>query len=197
MKQKVILGVMLVITLTGCSNTIPTNEVVSEEITIPVVSAYNYIQPQLPEVVEVVEEIVETEVVEEVVEPTIELTPEPETETVTELTTTNTQTYRVTAYCACEKCCGKWALNRPVDENGNEIVKGAAGVELVNGYTCASPLPFGTKVELDGYGVVEVQDRTANWIVEKYGENVIDIYINDHNKAWDFGEKYWEGVIVE
>jgi 3D (Asp-Asp-Asp) domain-containing protein len=105
-------------------------------------------------------------------------------------------TYRVTAYCACEKCCGKWALNRPVDENGNPIVRGAGGVELVNGYTVASPLPFGTKIELEGYGIVEVQDRTAKWIVEKYGENIIDIYIDDHDKAWNFGVKYLEGEVV-
>lgn len=108
-----------------------------------------------------------------------------------------TITYRVTAYCACVKCCGKWAIGRPIDENGNEIVKGAAGVRLVNGYHAASPLPFGTKVDLAGYGVVEVQDRTAKWIVDKYGENIIDIYINDHEKAWNFGVKYWEGVVIE
>ena len=29
--------------------------------------------------------------------------------------------FRLTAYCACEKCCGKWALNRPVDENGETV----------------------------------------------------------------------------
>lgn len=104
--------------------------------------------------------------------------------------------YRVTAYCACERCCGEWALNRPKDDNGNPIVVGAGGVILLNGYSCASTLPFGTKVELDGYGIVEVQDRTANWIVDKYGENVLDIYIADHAEAWVFGEKYLEGVIV-
>ena len=33
--------------------------------------------------------------------------------------------YRITAYCACEKCCGEWAKNRP-----GGIVVGAAGIEL-------------------------------------------------------------------
>lgn len=180
MKRKTLIGMMVVVTLTGCSNAVPENEVVTEEITVPVVSVYDYVKST-------------EKVVEEIIEPTIELTPEPEIEPVVELTTT--ETYRVTAYCACEKCCGKWALNRPVDENGNEIVRGAGGVELVNGYTVASPLPFGTKINLDGYGIVEVQDRTAKWIVEKHGENVIDIYFNDHDAAWDFGVKYWEGTI--
>lgn len=105
-------------------------------------------------------------------------------------------TYRVTAYCSCAKCCGKWALNRPVDENGEEIIRGASGERLIPSVSAASPLPFGTKIKLDGFGTVEVVDRTAQWIVEKHGENVVDIYFNDHQVAWDFGTKYLEGVIV-
>ena len=180
MKKLIILGTLLSVTLTGCSNTDNVGvELANEEpITAPVVSIY-----EVAEYIEPVEPLVVEEAVEEAVEETVVI-PEP-----------TTTTYRVTAYCACAKCCGKWALNRPIDEFGNEIVKGAAGVELVDGYTVASPLPFGTKVDLEGYGVVEVQDRTAKWIVEEYGENVIDIYINDHDKAWDFGVKYWEGTI--
>lgn len=104
-------------------------------------------------------------------------------------------TFRVTAYCACEKCCGVWASKRPLDENGNPIVYGASGVELVNGVSCASPLPFGTQIELDGYGVVEVQDRTADWVVNKFGENLIDIYMNNHEAARNFGLQYIEGVV--
>lgn len=93
--------------------------------------------------------------------------------------------YRITAYCACEKCCGKWALNRP-----NGIVYGAAGVELTAGVSCASPLPFGTVVEIEGLGEYIVQDRTAQWVVDKYGENLIDIYFDDHEAALEFGLQY-------
>ena len=64
--------------------------------------------------------------------------------------------YRITAYCACEKCCGEWAKNRP-----NGIVKGAAGIALTPGYSAASPLPFGTELYIEGYGDVVIQDRTA------------------------------------
>lgn len=105
-------------------------------------------------------------------------------------------TFRVTAYCACEKCCGKWALNRPLDENGEPIVYGASGEELVAGYSVASPLEFGTKIELDELGVVEVQDRTAQWVVDEFGIFIIDIYMTDHDEAWNFGEKYLEGFII-
>lgn len=93
--------------------------------------------------------------------------------------------FRITAYCSCEKCCGEWAKNRP-----NGIVYGAAGVELVAGVSCASPLPFGTVVEIEGLGEYVVQDRTAAWVVEKYGEQQIDIYFDNHEAACEFGLKY-------
>ena len=41
--------------------------------------------------------------------------------------------FKLTAYCSCEKCCGKWALNRPKDENGKDIVYGSTGNILVAG----------------------------------------------------------------
>lgn len=131
------------------------------------------------------------EVVEIEIEPTVEIEevvaePEPEPEKVL---------YRVTAYCPCEECCGEWAKKRPLDENGEPIVVGSWGVELVNGYSVASPMAFGTQVELDGLGTVEVQDRTAKWVVDRFGENIIDIYMTDHKTAGEFGVQYIEGVI--
>ena len=103
--------------------------------------------------------------------------------------------YRVTAYCPCEMCCGEWAKNRPLDENGEPIVVGSWGVELVDGYSAASPMAFGTQVELDGIGTVEIQDRTAQWVVDRFGENIIDLYMTDHKTASEFGVQYIEGVI--
>lgn len=93
-------------------------------------------------------------------------------------------TYRITAYCSCEKCCGEWAKNRP-----NGIVYGAAGVELKAGVSCASPLPLGTVVEVEGLGEYIVQDRPAQWVIDKYGENQIDIYFDNHEAASAFGLK--------
>lgn len=144
---------------------------------------------QQPQVI-IVEEIVEQ--VE--LEPIVEVEPEPTTEP-SETVEPTTVTYRVTAYCPCEKCCGKWGKNRPLDENGEPIVIGAWGVRLVDRYSVASPMAFGTTVELAGIGVVEVQDRTAKWIVDKYGENIIDLYMTDHEEARRFGVQYIEGVI--
>lgn len=92
--------------------------------------------------------------------------------------------FRITAYCSCEKCCGEWAKNRP-----NGIVYGAAGVELKAGVSCASPLPLGTVVEVEGLGEYIVQDRPAKWVIDKYGENQIDIYFDNHEAASAFGLK--------
>ena len=103
--------------------------------------------------------------------------------------------YRVTAYCPCEICCGEWAKKRPLDEYGNPIVVGAWGRELVDGYSVASPIAFGTTIELEDIGLVEVQDRTAKWIVEEYGEYILDLYMTDHNAAKEFGVKYIRGVV--
>lgn len=105
--------------------------------------------------------------------------PEPEPELIE---------YTITAYCSCRECCGKHADNRPTDEYGNEIVKWAGGVELIQGVHCASPLPFGTVVEIAGIGTYEVQDRTAKWIVEKYDSKIIDLYFEDHQAASAFGK---------
>lgn len=92
---------------------------------------------------------------------------------------------KVMAYCACEICCGKWAKNRP-----DGIVYGASGEELVAGVSCASPLPFGTVLEIDGVGTYIVQDRPPAWVVDKYGDNLVDIYLDDHQAALEFGIQY-------
>ena len=100
--------------------------------------------------------------------------------------------YRITAYCACKKCCGAWAENRP-----NGIVKGAMGVELTPGYSVASPLAFGTKLYIEGYGDVVVQDRTASWVVDKYNGEIIDICFDSHEEALNFGVRYADVYKIE
>lgn len=112
------------------------------------------------------------------------------------VTPTDTRTFRVTAYCSCPKCCGEWAYNRDKDENGDEIVLGASGQRLVSGVSAAGTLPFGTKVNLDGFGEVVIQDRFAKWIVDKYGKNVIDLYFINHDEAVEWGVKYLEGEVL-
>ncbi len=90
------------------------------------------------------------------------------------------QTFTATAYCSCEKCCGKWALNRP-----NGLVYTASGAIAEEGVTVAADwniLPAGTLIEIDGLGERIVQDRGG-----AITGNRIDIYFNSHEAALEFG----------
>jgi len=100
--------------------------------------------------------------------------------------------YRITAYCPCEICCGDWAKNRP-----NGIVVGAAGKELQEGVSVAASLPLGTKINIDGIGEYEVQDKIAKWVLEKYDNKVIDIYFESHEDAQNFGLQHKEVSIMK
>lgn len=97
--------------------------------------------------------------------------------------------YTATAYCSCEKCCGKWASLRDKDLNGNDIVKGASGEVLISNYSVASPLAFGTKLTTKDGQTYEVMDKTADWVAEKYNYQIIDVYVDTHEKAKEFGKQ--------
>lgn len=90
--------------------------------------------------------------------------------------------YEATAYCACEKCCGTWAENRP-----NGIVYTASGAVAQEGVTIAADwdvLPPGTVVYIDGLGERMVQDRGG-----AIKGNAVDIYFEDHDEALVFGRQ--------
>lgn len=106
---------------------------------------------------------------------------------------------RITAFCACSVCCGEWANNRPLDENGNPIVYGASGKELTPGVSVACSLPYGTKLEIDGLpGTYVVEDRTAEWIQDKYNGMTVDIYMDSHEACYDLlsGMPEWMDVYI-
>ena len=97
--------------------------------------------------------------------------------------------FKLTAYCSCSICCGKWDNNRPVDENGNKIVYGAIGERLSEGYSIAvdpSVIPYRTEVIINGH-TYKAQDCGG-----AIKGNEIDIYFEDHNKALEFGVQYAE-----
>lgn len=94
--------------------------------------------------------------------------------------------YTVTAYCACEKCCGKWAAKQ------GETVKGAYGIPLESGVSIASPLPKNTVVYIEGVGRLVVHDTTSKWVAKKYNNRIIDIYFDTHKKAVAFAKQKLE-----
>lgn len=97
--------------------------------------------------------------------------------------------FRITAYCHCEQCCGKWAKDRPVDEDGSIMVFTASGDLAIEGVTIAadtSILPFGTEVIIDDVRYI-VQDRGR--VIK---DNRIDVYFENHQDALEFGVQYKE-----
>lgn len=97
--------------------------------------------------------------------------------------------FKLTGYCSCSICCNGWANNRPVDENGNEIVYGAIGEELKEGYSIAvdpDVIPYRTEVVING-NTYKAQDCGG-----AIKGNKIDVYFEDHDKALEFGVQYAE-----
>lgn len=88
--------------------------------------------------------------------------------------TTGGTTYKVTAYCSCAKCCGK--------TNG----KTASGTKATAGRTVAasSKFAFGTQLNIGGH-VYTVEDRGG-----AINGNKIDIYVNSHAEALQWGVRY-------
>lgn len=100
----------------------------------------------------------------------------------------------LTAYCSCSKCCGIWGENRPLDEEGKEVVVGSTGKRLYAGRSIAvdpSVIPYGTEVIIDGK--VYVAEDCGGAIKG----NRIDVYFDDHESALEFGRQtkniYCEG----
>jgi len=84
---------------------------------------------------------------------------------------------RVTAYCPCEKCCGEWADGYFADGTP------------VGGLVVAAPknIPFGTKLDIPGYGIAVVRDRGG-----AIKGNKLDVYFDTHQEALNWGVQYLE-----
>ena len=100
---------------------------------------------------------------------------------------------KLTAYCGCKECCSIWADKRPTDDYGNVLIIGAAGTLLEEGKSIAvdpDVIPYGTKVIINGHEYIAADtggDIKGNWI---------DIYMEDHERAKEYGVKYAEVYIV-
>lgn len=87
--------------------------------------------------------------------------------------------FKLTAYCGCKKCCGKWADNRP-----NGVVYGASGEILQEGYSIAvdtDVIPYGTEVIING------NTYRADDCGGAIKGNRIDVYFSEHEDAVNFG----------
>jgi len=104
------------------------------------------------------------------------------------------RTMTVTAYCACQECCG-WQRNwygKPVYGSGalagqrKKVGQTASGVQAKQGRTiAASPAyTFGTYMDVPGYGLGRVEDRGS-----AIQGNHIDVYFRSHRVALKWGRK--------
>ncbi|MDD4888891.1 MAG: 3D domain-containing protein [Phycisphaerae bacterium] len=93
---------------------------------------------------------------------------------------------RVTAYCPCAKCCGAWsdgitASGEPVTANGGRF--------------CAADksIPFGTMLDIPGYGTVPVLDRGGAIKGDR-----IDVFFPSHQEALAWGVRWLDvGIRTE
>ncbi|MCI8411383.1 MAG: hypothetical protein HFJ40_02880 [Clostridia bacterium] len=84
------------------------------------------------------------------------------------------ETYKITAYCSCSKCCGK------------TTGRTASGTKATAGRTVAASgkFAFGTKLNIGGH-IYTVEDRGG-----AINGNRIDIYVNSHSEALRWGVRY-------
>ena len=88
--------------------------------------------------------------------------------------------YKLTAYCSCEDCCGSWGGTTT-----------ASGTTPTVGRTIAcNSLPFGTKLLING-NVYTVEDTGG------MAGDVIDIYMDNHQSALNFGIRNAEVYLVK
>jgi 3D (Asp-Asp-Asp) domain-containing protein len=102
--------------------------------------------------------------------------PEPTTQP-----TTTTRHMKVTAYCPCSICCGRWAdgmtaSGKPITANGGRFV------------AADRALPFGTLVVVPGYAdgkPVPVLDRGGAICGDR-----LDVFFPSHGEALDWGVRW-------
>ena len=95
--------------------------------------------------------------------------------------TTGGTTYKITAYCPCSKCCGKTSGIT------------ASGTKATAGRTVAasSKFAFGTKLNIGGH-IYTVEDRGG-----AINGNKIDIFVNTHAEALQWGVRYLTVSVVQ
>ena len=128
----------------------------------------------------VISEVVVTEPVNRIVQVQKKQTSRSSTLPRTSSTTTGGTTYKITAYCSCSKCCGK------------TTGRTASGTIATAGRTVAasSKFAFGTKLNIGGH-IYTVEDRGG-----AVNGNKIDIFVNSHAEALQWGVKYLPVSVV-
>ena len=128
----------------------------------------------------VISEVVITEPVDRIVQVQKVQTSRSSSLPRTTSTSTGGTTYKITAYCPCSKCCGK------------STGRTASGTKATAGRTVAasSKFAFGTKLNIGGH-IYTVEDRGG-----AINGNKIDIFVNTHAEALQWGVRYMTVSVV-
>ena len=128
----------------------------------------------------VISEVVVQEPVDKIVQVQKKVTSRSSTLPRVSSNSTGGTVYKITAYCPCSKCCGKTSGRT------------ASGTTATAGRTVAasSKFAFGTKLNIGGH-VYTVEDRGG-----AINGNKIDIFVNTHVEALQWGERYLSVSVV-
>ena len=94
---------------------------------------------------------------------------------------TGATTYKITAYCPCSKCCGK---STGITASGTRATAGRT-------VAASSKFAFGTKLNIGGK-IYTVEDRGG-----AINGNRIDIFVNSHAEALQWGVRYLPVSVVQ
>lgn len=102
------------------------------------------------------------------------------------------QNWKITAYCACVKCCGK-----------SDAITASGKIARPNHTIALNWLPFGTRVNISGK-IYFVEDRGAESHFGTYYHKGgviktkhIDIFFANHQEAKNFGVRYMPVEIIK
>ncbi len=128
----------------------------------------------------VISEVVVQEPVDKIVQVQKKVTSRSSTLPRVSSNSTGGTVYKITAYCPCSKCCGK------------TTGRTASGTTATAGRTVAasSKFAFGTKLNIGGH-VYTVEDRGG-----AISGNKIDIFVNTHAEALQWGVRYLNVSVV-
>lgn len=87
--------------------------------------------------------------------------------------------FKLTAYCPCAECCGKWA------GLGGATASGMLPWESVTVAADRSLIPLWSILEIEGMGVRIVED-TGSAVKGRH----LDVFVKDHETAKKFGVRY-------
>jgi len=99
---------------------------------------------------------------------------------------------KVTAYCLCEKCCGKWAHQKVRVTSIGDNAKIYDGV-------AADPklLPYRTRLKIPEIGIKEVDDTGGGMRQSaKFGIYHLDVRMNSHEKARKWGVRWLDVEVL-